>query len=101
MTSDIYGYAAYAIMINSAFAEYHGYHLHIATNSSDRDDVDQRWAKVRVMLEMLDHSTETVGEWFVWLDSDLIFLDMGLQLEEVVAQYSHCDLIFSAESQVS
>ena len=75
--------------------------------------MDARWTKVQVVLDLLQQRHEATletasegsgstvgGEYVVWLDSDVVFLDMGLRLEAVVQRYPEHDFICSADSQV-
>ena len=110
-------YGAYSLSLNNFFAEYHKYSFYaVFDNNGERTrqimkERDKRWAKVHIMLDLLTTSQNETShtnedkrdkiEYFVWMDSDLVFLDMGMQLEQLVSQYKDYDMIFSADSQES
>ena len=62
-------------------------------------DEDVRWAKVQLLMQALDPASGWAREssFLVWVDADLLVLDLGLSIEQVGEQYPHADLIASAD----
>lgn len=84
---DIWGYAAYAMAINAAYAEYNGYSLTVLDETSRQfaDEGDSRWNKVKILEEALDPFDGWAQDvdFLVWVDADFVFLDFNFRLESV------------------
>jgi galactosyl transferase GMA12/MNN10 family len=85
-TEDVANYAAYSFGINQAYSEQNGYMFRLADPETDYEPRDVRWNKVQIVLHALRTWAKT-ADYLVWLDADLIFLDMGLKLELVVKNF--------------
>ena len=88
-TKNIWNYAAYAMAINSAYAEYNGYTLTILDESSGSfEDSDSRWNKVAILERALNPIKGWAQDmdYLVWIDADLVFLDFSFRLESVVSE---------------
>jgi hypothetical protein len=99
-TSDIHNYFSAALAVNEAYAEHNGYvfkHFDEKTANYDGDDV--RWNKVKILAEALDPDRGWARDldYVVWIDADIIILDMGLRLELVAADNADADFLVSAE----
>jgi tetratricopeptide (TPR) repeat protein len=99
-TSDIWEYTAFSLAVNQAYAEQNGYvmvHLDEKTSNYDKDDA--RWNKVKILEEAIHPETGWARDldYVMWLDADLIFLDLGMRLEKVAAEYPKAHVIMSAE----
>jgi tetratricopeptide (TPR) repeat protein len=98
---DIVDYAAYAFAINSAYAEHNSYEIFFMSpeSGSNYEPLDQRWNRVKILQDAL----EPVSGWLrdvdyvVWIDADLVFLDLNLNLLDIVKENSEYDIIISAE----
>lgn len=91
-SKDIWNYAAYAMAINAAYAEHHGYSLTILDETSGAfDSGDARWNKVKILESALDPFEGWAQDldFLVWIDADFVFLDFGFRLESVVAEASN------------
>ena len=115
----ILNYAQYSLSITNLYAKLHQYHHLILTPSvivpgmpsrpsgdlnSDAEDV--RWVKVWIMLNLLNDSMYRHVRHFIWMDSDIIILDL---FHEFIAtdgknflgdqdnRAEHYDLILSSE----
>jgi hypothetical protein len=101
-TANIFDYGSYSLAVNTAFAQHHGMQMRLLTpqDGANFEPHDPRWNKVQILLQALDQptmeGTEAI-EYAVWIDTDLIFLDFGLQLEGLLAEHSTFDMIFSAD----
>lgn len=99
-TEDIWNYTAYSLAVNEAYAEHNGYiMLHLDPATAKFDDFDARWNKIKILEEALhpDRGWARNLDYVMWVDADLIFLDLGLRLEQVAAEYPKADVIISAE----
>jgi hypothetical protein len=97
-TEDIFDYASYGFAVNEAFAEHHGYKLKLLHNTLPHyDQHDSRWNKVIVLIDALNSDWAEGLDYVMWLDADLVFLDMYMDLEALVSQYSHAHFIASSE----
>jgi hypothetical protein len=103
-TEGILGYGAYSMAINTYFAQLHGYGMNLLTpgRGAQYEPRDQRWNKVKILIDALDPITGWARDvqFIVWLDSDLIVLDMGLKLEDVAYENPSYDMIFSADGDI-
>ena len=99
-THDIWDYTVYSYAVNQIYAEHHGYMFrHMDTHSAGSDSLDprdSRWNKVKILEEAL-HSWGSTLDYVVWVDADVVVLDMGLAIEDVVAAHPHAHLLSSAE----
>jgi len=97
-TKDILNYAAFSSAVNLAYAEQNSYGFELTSPESgfEYDKTDQRWNKVRILLEYVQRK-ESV--FIVWLDSDLIVLDLGIKLELIVEQNIDSDVIISLDAE--
>jgi hypothetical protein len=100
-TNNLLEYAAYSMAINTAYAEMNDYEIVLLTpkDGAEYDTNDQRWNKVKILEVALDPVNGWAREmdYVVWIDTDLIFLDMGMKLELVAEEYSSFDMIFSSD----
>jgi hypothetical protein len=100
VTQSIYEYAAYALAINSAYAEHNHYLYQILTQKDAAyEPSDARWNKVKI----LENAIESENGWakdvtyVVWVDADLAILDLGMKIEMIGSQYPQADLIMSED----
>lgn len=99
-TEDIWNYTAYSLAVNEAYAEHNGYiMLHLDPSTAKFDEYDARWNKIKILEEALDPEKGWGRnlDYIMWVDADLIFLDLGLRLEQVAADNPKADVIISAE----
>jgi hypothetical protein len=103
-TEGILDYGAYSMAVNTYYTQLHGYGMVLLTPGlgAQYEPRDQRWNKVKILMNALDPLTGWAkdSEFIIWLDSDLIFLDMGLEFEGVVKAHPSYDIIFSADADV-
>jgi len=99
-TPDIWEYTAYSLAINEVYAEHNGYIMrHLDPSTSDYDKRDARWNKVKILEEAIHPDTGWARDltYVVWVDADLVVMDMGLRLEKVAAEFPRAHIILSAE----
>ena len=99
-TKDIWDYTAYSLAAMEAYAEHNGYiMLHLDPGSSNYEPKDARWNKVKILEEAIHPETGWARDldYVAWVDADIIFLDMGLRLEQVAAANPKAHIIVSAE----
>ena len=106
LSHDIIAYAAYALAINFAYARSNGYVLEILDEtSSNFEPRDQRWNRVKILLDRLDSALKlpqkegqgSKSEYLVWMDADLIFTNHSHTLDNYIANYPNADILLSAE----
>lgn len=98
-TDNIKAYTAYSYAVNAAYADHNNYILFLSDPAtSNYESSDSRWSKVKILEESLD----PVAGWardldfVLWIDADLIFLDMGFRLEKIVAENPNAHFFSSA-----
>ena len=109
-TSDIWDYASLSLAVNGAYAEYNNYIIKLIDPSiSNPDPNDSRWSKVKLLLDALEENgdnDENINgnhgwardlDYIMWIDADLIFLDLNLRLEQIAALNPTAHIIVSAE----
>lgn len=86
-TKSIDNYASYAFAVNQAYIEAQGQIMRLVDPlSNNYEPRDVRWNKVMILQNALS-SWASECEFIVWLDADLILLDLGMDLTEIIAQY--------------
>lgn len=106
-TSDIFDYSSYSFAVNEAFAEHNGYILKLIDNLNTNDDIydkdDPRWNKVKILEMAIDPVSGWAKDldYVMWIDADLIFLDMNLRIEQIAASYPKAHILISAENHGS
>lgn len=96
-TIDILDYSTIAYAINSAYAEYRGYDMHLFSSMIDTvyEIRDHRWDRVKLIHDLLMHPIPY--DYYVWFDADLIIQHFSFRFEDVIAQYPNASIIISAE----
>ncbi len=99
-THDIWNYTAFSYGVNQIYAENNGYIFrHIddsSAGSESLDPRDSRWNKVKILEEALDTWGKGL-DYVVWVDADIVVLDMGLKIEDVVEAHPRAHIFSSAE----
>lgn len=98
VTPDILPYAAYALAINLVYAIHNQYAL-VIYDSSDLtlDGYDVRWNKVALLRDALAADAWAASmDYVMWMDADLIMLDLNYQLEEIVRRHPDARFMASA-----
>jgi hypothetical protein len=101
-TTNTLQFAAYSFAVNSVFARLHNHSIFLAMpdNGFEFEKRDQRWNKVKVLETLIERQLQdgpNSDHYFVWLDSDLIFLDLNMSLSQLASQYPHAELIVSQD----
>jgi len=125
-TNSIFDYASYSFAINEAYAEHNGYIMKLLDDTSADDEYDKedpRWNKVKILERAIDPvggnhpilinnnsyctTTTTATGWakdldyVMWVDADLVFLDMNMRIEQIAASYPKAHILVSAENHGS
>ena len=92
-STNIRNYASYSAAINVAYAEAQGYMIKIFDENTFDDKSnggDSRWNKIKIMEDALDPSVGWARnvDYLVWVDADLIFLDLEFKLETIISTFS-------------
>lgn len=101
VTENLIGYAAFSIGCIAAWTEKHGYALRVLTKeTSNYEPFDARWNKVEIVrVAALEWAAN--AEYILWVDADLIVLDLDLTVEDLVAPSPHAEMWLSAENKGS
>lgn len=95
-TQDIFSFSSYSFAINQAYCEQNGHLLRMPDPiTSNYEPKHPAWNKVKI-LEVALKTWAKDCDYIVWLDADLIILDIHLNLESLVNQYSAAHFIASA-----
>ena len=99
-TDDIMGYARWSYAVQYAFAEWHNLPLYRRSPKSGHnfEPRDERWNKIKLVRDLMDEEAVEEGSFVVWMDADLIYLDLDWKLEDIVARHPGYDLIISRDS---
>ena len=60
-------------------------------------DVDPRWVKISILHAALNTNWNSTN-YIVWLDADLVMMDLGFDIEIIVNDYSNADIILSKDA---
>ncbi len=91
-TPNIEEYAAYSFAINSVYALHHGYEFNLLSPKSGHEfeKRDQRWNKVKIIMDLMSKHDD--GDYLVWLDSDLIIVDLGMKIDRIIEDINDPDV---------
>ena len=97
ISTEILDYAPEAAAVNAWYASRHNYSFHVYTSETGHnfEPKDQRWNKVKILLDAMN--SHELGCLIVWVDADLIVLDMDLDLREVVQPFASADIFMSKD----
>lgn len=107
VTEDILDYAKYALAINAIYGELHNYHLRIHHPNDSYggalDEYDVRWNKVKLLYDAISESDKWTEDcdYALWLDADLIVLNMNFSLMDIVSDHSDAHIIASSGTSLS
>lgn len=102
VTENILLYAGYAVAVNSAYARRRGYSFHImgfpqqTLMHARPPEEDARWNKVYMLWQAATARVQS-NSCIVWLDADLILLDMDMKIEAILAAHAAADIIMSRD----
>jgi hypothetical protein len=99
-TNEMSNYSAYAFAINEAFAEHHRipYILMHATASNDENQI-VHWKKVASLTSALQNPWSDELDYIVWLDANVVFLDMFMDLQSIVRKYKTAHIIAPSDGE--
>lgn len=103
-TNNIKNYTAFSYAVNAAYADHNDYVLHLSDPAtSNFDTYDSRWCKVKILEDALDPLTGWARDldYVMWIDADLIFLDMGMRIEKIAAEHPAAHFFSSAGNVIS
>jgi hypothetical protein len=100
-TSNIIKYGSLGAAINAIYAAHHNYKFKILTPETGGEyfPEDQRWNKVKILEDALDPVSGWAksSDYILWLDSDFIFLDLGMKIELISQAYPDSHVIMSED----
>ena len=105
-TTGIFDYSSYSFAVNEAYAEHNGYIIKLFDDASSTDMYDQddpRWNKVKILEMAIDPDIGWARDldYVMWVDADLIFLDMNMRIEQIASRYPNAHILMSAENHGS
>ena len=102
VTENILLYAGFAVAINSAYARRHGYSFHIlgfpetTLMNARPPEEDARWNKVYMLWQAAAAGVQSPS-CAVWLDADLVLIDLDMKIEAILAAHPFADIIMSRD----
>ena len=99
-SDNIMGYARWSYAVQHAFAEWQGLPLYRRSPGSGHnfEPRDERWNKIKIVRDLMEEDAVNEGSYVVWMDADLILLDLNWRLDDIIAMYASHDLIISRDS---
>ena len=109
-TDNIYNYASYSLFLQSTYAQLNGY-IYLPTSFYDDQSVDdyQYHRKLSPMIQALSAPQRTsdgtlhggegyFSDYLVWMDADVVMLNLGFRFEVLAATYPRAHIIVSRDS---
>ena len=98
---NIKDYADITSNINKIYCKNNGYSICIENNadkliSSSDKSIHITWNKIR-LLEILMYEYENVFDWLFYIDSDAIFSNHNIKLENIIDKYKNYNLIMASD----
>jgi hypothetical protein len=88
-------YAPYSFFLQTLYAAKHKYaYFPQLVDSSDGDYAIER--KISPLLSVM-RGLAAASHWVVWLDADLIVIDLHFQIESIISAHPNAHLILSAD----
>ena len=98
-TDDVIEYSSYAFAVNEAYAEQNNILFNMADPAvSNYEPADVRWNKVKILESSLN-TWASDCDYIVWLDADLIIIDIFLDLNVIIKKNPKAELIASASPE--
>ena len=101
LSESVVNYGAFAVAINAVYAERNGYKLQVfGFPVTPKIEPDARWNKVRLLMEEVKLALwkrDRKGLLIVWLDADLVVLDLDMKIEQIMAALPDADIVMSKD----
>ena len=111
MTPNLYSYGAYSFGVTVWYCRRHGYELTLfdpetlqsinTMNRLNNKVRDERWNKVLILREsisrILAHEQHNLNSYVIWMDSDLIVVDMNMKIEQFTQSFPYANFIMSKD----
>jgi galactosyl transferase GMA12/MNN10 family len=62
------------------YVRVHGYEFWLNTKPLDKGAPGKYWSKISFLLELLETTPAEEVNWFLWIDTDALFLDLGFTI---------------------
>lgn len=101
-TRNIFSYATFAAAVNFMYAQWRNYHFSFieenpqAVDFDVKYDKDSRWNKVQYLLEHIEASEPTT-KYIMWLDADLIVVNVDFSVQSLFAEYPDAHILMSKD----
>ena len=97
-TPDIYDYAAYAFFVQSVYASFNNYALFpLYPDDSSIPDYEYHRKLVPLLNAMNSSDLAYHFDYVVWMDADVIPLDLNLRMESIAAMHPKAHVLMSAD----
>lgn len=96
VTEAILPYAAFSAFLQASYCRQQGYALLITNNSFAQVDYIT-FPKLSFILETMTTGRGIHSDYIVWIDADLIILDLNFRIEELAAKYPRANILISAD----
>ena len=97
VTKDIFEYAAWSLFLQAVYAERNGYSLLALPDRENTAQSDyQYYRKLSPMIEAMEGAAFH-SDYFVWMDADLVVLDLDMRIEQIAAAYPAAHILMSAD----
>lgn len=101
VSDNILEYANYALFVNMIHSEHQHYNFHVMSknNKQNFQSSDPRWNKIKILSSGIDSTDGWAkkSEYLVWLDADLIMLDMGMDFSKIGDAFPDQDIFLSKD----
>jgi len=101
LSESVVHYGAFAVAINAVYAERNGYKLQVfGFPKIPTIEPDARWNKVRLLMEEVNlvlWKRDRDCLFVVWLDADLVILDLDMKIELIMAALPDADIVMSKD----
>lgn len=98
-TDAVQTHSTFAYKINEAYARFMNLSIVLVEENDDNnfDVEDVRWNKVKILLNLLNDPAESDVDYWIWLDSDLVFVNFTFNISNLIKQYENFEIILSRE----
>lgn len=98
-TDAVQTHSTFAYKINEAYARFMNLSIVLVEENDDNnfDVEDVRWNKVKILLNLLNDPAESDVDYWIWLDSDLVFVNFTFNISNLIKQYENFEIILSKE----
>lgn len=99
--TDIMSYYSHGVALNAVYSALRGYnYVALDDATSNYEKSDKRWNKVKILINAFKGWAKDV-DYLMWVDADIIFLNLNFKIEEILRWNPEAHIIASAEHSQS